>query len=80
MQDGILSDKAYVSTSIERNASMEGMIASHNEPYSTYKIHLPIGTQCGDLTYTSEREVLLPRNAEFKVLGWNDLEYILPKN
>lgn len=78
VKEGILSDDAFVSTSIEKGASMEGIIGSYSQPYSCYKIHLPAGTKCANLTYTSEKEILLPRNAKFKVIGPDELEYILP--
>ena len=77
-KNGILHDDAYVSTSIIRGASMEGLMGSYSQPYSCYKIHLPVGTKCANLTYTSEKEILLPRNANFKVIGPMELEYILP--
>jgi len=77
-KERILSDEAFVSTSIEKGASMEGLIGSSSKPYSCYKIHLPVGTKCANLTNSSEKELLLPRNAKFKIIGTDELEYILP--
>lgn len=78
-KNGILTDSAFVSTSLEKGASMEGLIGSNASKKTTYKIHLPIGTKCANLSYTTEKELLLPRNSQFKVIGPFELEYILPK-
>ncbi len=79
-ENGILTDKAFVSTSLEPHASMEYLIGDNERNSVTYKIHLPKGTKYGNLTHTSEKEILLPRNARFKVVGYNELEYIPPKS
>lgn len=78
-KNGILTDEAFVSTSTVKGASYEGLIGSFSQPYSNYKIHLPAGTKCANLTDTGEKEILLPRRAKFKVIGPNELEYILPE-
>lgn len=78
-KDGILDEAAFVSTSTEKGASMEGIYVGKDRKVSTtYKIHLPKGTPFYDLTHTSEKEMLLPRKAKFRVIGDTELEYILP--
>lgn len=76
VKDGILTDSAYVSTSTERGASMEGIICNGADNF-TYEIRLPKGTPFWDMTDTAEKEMLLPRNSKFKVIGPGVLELIL---
>lgn len=76
-KDGFLTEEAFCSTSTVPGASMEGMIGKHRETYTRYKIILPKGTPFLNLTHTSEKEMLLPRNAKFRVIDSRTLEYIL---
>lgn len=76
-KDGVITDKAFCSTSTEPGASAEGMITGNFEPYTRYEIRLPKNTPYWDLTNTSEKEMLLPRNSKFKVIEKNILELIL---
>lgn len=73
---GILHDNAYISTSTEKGASMEGII-SNGAVNFTYEIRLPKGTPFWDLTRTPEKEMVLSRDSNFKVLGQGVLELIL---
>ena len=73
---GILHDNAYISTSIEKGASMEGIISNGADNF-TYEIRLPKGTPFWDLTRTPEKEMVLSRDSNFKVLGQGVLELIL---
>ena len=74
-KDGILTDKAYLSTSTEKGASMEGVI-SNGSKNRTYEIRLPEGTSYWDFTDTAEKEMLLGRNCKFKVISDYVLELI----
>ena len=74
-RDGILTDKAYLSTSTEKGASMEGVI-SDGSKNRTYEIRLPDGTPFWDFTNTTEKEMLLGRNCKFKVVSDYVLELI----
>ena len=67
-----LIDRGYFSTSVEPGASMEGLIGS--EPKIRVEVELDKGTPFLDLTYTTEKEMLLPRNLEFLKLGENRLK------
>lgn len=73
---GILHDNAYISTSTEKGASMEGIISNGADNF-TYEIRLPKGTPFWDLTRTPEKEMVLSRDSNFKVLGQGVLELIL---
>ena len=75
-ENGILTDKAFCSTSVTPGASMEGIIGSNSYLNKRYEIRIPEGTPFLDLRHTSEREVLLPRNCKFKIIGENILELI----
>lgn len=75
-KNGILHDNAYISTSTERGASMEGIISNGADNF-TYEIRLPKDTPFWDLTHTPEKEMVLPRNSDFKVIGNGILELIL---
>ncbi len=77
-QGGILHDNAYISTSTERGASMEGMLSNGADNF-TYEIRLPKGTSFWDLTHTQEKEMVIPRNSDFKIVGNGILELILKK-
>ncbi len=76
VKGGILHDNAYISTSTEKGASMEGIISNGADNF-TYEIRLPKGTPFWDLTHTPEKEMVIPRNSNFKVLGHGVLELIL---
>lgn len=73
-KDEKLIDRGYCATSLEPGASLEGMISK--EPTMRYIIELPEGTPYFDLTYTSEKEMVLPRNSEFLDLGNGRLRYL----
>ena len=75
-KDGKLIDRGYCSTSTERGASMEGMLSK--EPTMTYEIELDENMPFLDLTHTSEKEMLLPRNLEFQIIGPNRLKCLGP--
>ena len=75
-KDGKLIDRGYCSTSTERGASMEGMLSK--EPTMTYEIELDENMPFLDLTHTSEKEMLLPRNLQFKIIGPNRLKCLGP--
>lgn len=75
-ENGILTDKAFCSTSVTPGASMEGIIGSNAHLNKRYEIRIPEGTPFLDLRHTSEQEVLLPRNCKFKIVGENVLELI----
>lgn len=75
-KDGKLIDRGYCSTSTERGASMEGMLSK--EPTMTYEIELDENMPFLDLTYTSEKEMLLPRNLQFEIIGPNRLRCLGP--
>lgn len=75
-KDGILHDNGFISTSTEKGASMEGLISNGADNY-TYEIRLPKGTPFLDLTFTPEKEMLLARNADFKIINPGVLELIL---
>lgn len=76
-KDGILTDDAFVSTSTEKGASMEGIYCGKDcKDSTTYTIYLPAGTPFFDLTSMSEKEMLLPRHSKFKVIDNTTLEYI----
>lgn len=76
-ENGIITDKAFCSTSVTPGASMEGIIGSNAHLNKLYKIRIPEGTPFMDLRHTSEQEVLLPRNCRFKIIDGNTLELIL---
>lgn len=76
-ENGILRDKAFCSTSTEAGASMEGIIGSNAHKNVRYEIRLPENTPFWDLTNTTEKEMLLPANSKFKIVGENILELIL---
>ncbi len=77
-QDGILTERAFCSTSTVKGASMEGLyVGKDAKDGVTYTIHLPKGTKFLDRTYTNEKEMLLPRDARFRVINDTELEYIL---
>lgn len=76
VKGGILHDNAYISTSTEKGASMEGIISNGADNF-TYEIRLPKGTPFWDLTHTPEKEMVLPRNSNFKIVGNGVLELIL---
>lgn len=76
-QDGILIDKGYCSTSLTPGASMEGMIGADAINNIRYQIRLPKGASYLDLTHTSEKEVLLPRDSKFRIIDGSTLELIL---
>jgi hypothetical protein len=71
-KNGRLVDKGFCSTSTEAGASLEGLLGP--EPKMTYEIELDKGVPFWDLTYTSEKEMLLPRDCEFQHLGGNKLK------
>ena len=75
-KDGKLIDRGYCSTSTERGASMEGMLSK--EPTTTYEIELDANMPFLDLTHTTEKEMLLPRNLEFEIIGPNRLKCLGP--
>jgi len=76
-QDGILLENSFCSTSTKKGASMEGLyVGKHAKDGVIYTIHLPKDTPFYDLTYTSEKEMLLPRKGRFRVIGETELEYI----
>lgn len=75
-KDGKLIDRGYCSTSTERGASMEGILSK--EPSMTYEIELDENMPFLDLTYTTEKEMLLPRNLEFQIIGPNRLKCLGP--
>lgn len=75
-ENGILTDKAFCSTSVTPGASMEGIIGSNAHLNKRYEIRIPEGTPFLDLRHTSEQEVLLPRNCKFKIVSENVLELI----
>jgi hypothetical protein len=75
-KDGKLVDRGYCSTSTERGASMEGMLSK--EPTMTYEIELDANMPFLDLTHTTEKEMLLPRNLEFEIIGPNRLRCLGP--
>ena len=74
-KNGILTDAAYLSTSTERGASMEGIICNGADNF-TYEIRLPTGTPFWDLTDTAEKEMLLQRGGKYKIIGNGVLELI----
>ena len=76
VKGGILHDNAYISTSTEKGASMEGIISNGADNF-TYEIRLPKGTPFWDLTHTPEKEMVLSRDSNFKVIGHGVLELIL---
>ncbi len=74
--DGKLIDRGYCSTSTVRGASMEGIIG--DEPKTTFEILLDENMPFWDLTHTVEKEMLLPRNLEFEIIGPNKLRCLGP--
>lgn len=66
-KDGVISDSAFLSTSTEPGASLEGIIGSNASQNKLFVIHLKKDTPFCDFTYTSEKEMLLPRNCQFKI-------------
>ncbi len=74
--NGIITDKGFCSTSLEPGASMEGMIGADAINNIRYTIKLPRGTSFLDLTYTSEKEILLPRDSKFRIIDGSTLELI----
>ena len=75
-KDGKLIDKGFCSTSTERGASLEGMLSK--DPSMTYEIELDANMPFLDLTHTSEKEMLLPRNLEFEIIAPNRLRCLGP--
>ncbi len=75
VQNGILTDKAYLSTSTVRGASLEGVV-SNGANNRTYEIRLKENTPFWDFTDTQEKEMLLRRDCKFKVLAPYVLELI----
>jgi hypothetical protein len=55
---------------------MEGMLSK--EPTMTYEIELDTNMPFLDLTHTTEKEMLLPRNLEFEIIGPNRLRCLGP--
>lgn len=67
-QNGILTDKGFLSTSTVRGASLEGMLGNGADNM-TYVIHVPAGEKYLDLTYTQEKEMLFGRNKQLEILS-----------
>ncbi len=76
-KNGVLTDKAYCSVSLTPGASLEGIIGSDAVNNARYKIILPKGSPYVDMTYSSEREMLLPRDSKFRIVGDYVLELII---
>ncbi len=67
-QNGILTDKGFLSTSTVRSASLEGMLGNGADNM-TYIIQVPAGEKYLDLTYTQEKEMLFGRNKQLEILS-----------
>lgn len=77
--NGILIDRGYCSTSLVPGSCFGGNIMramQYDETPFRYKIYLPEGTPYLDLSDTSERELVLPRNSRFLDLGDGSLKYL----
>lgn len=76
-KDGIIKDEAFLSTSTVPGASLEGLIGSNAHLNKRYQIRVPENFPYLDLTYTSEKEMLLPRGLSFRVIANDILEVIV---
>ena len=76
-KDGIIKDDAFLSTSTVPGASMEGLIGSKAHLNKRYEIRLPKDFPFLDLTYTSEKEILLPRGLSFRAIADDIFEVIV---
>ena len=76
-KNGIIKDEAFLSTSTVPGASIEGMLGSNAHLNKRYKILLPENFPFLDLTYTSEKEMLLPRGLSLRVIADDILEVIV---
>jgi hypothetical protein len=73
-KDGVLTDRAFLSTSITEGASSEGLFSA--DPTVNYKIEIPVGTPYCDLSSYGEQELLFPRDGIFKIIEGYKLKLI----